>query len=78
MARQKPPLLPDCERKKRRIGIWRRGGSIYVNLAGDVIREKSAAVSWSIQDETFLKSVDGGLGRLARDTSVTAFLILDF
>ena len=55
--------MPDCETKKRRIGIWRRGGSVYVNLAGEVCKSKSSAIRWCNQDEQFLAQI-GGFDRI--------------
>ena len=33
------------QEQHRRLGIWRRAGSVYVSLNGDVIRSKDLAIS---------------------------------
>ena len=52
-------IPPDCELKKRRIGVWRRNRTVYVTLHGDVIREKTKAEIASVQDENVLRNAGG-------------------
>lgn len=52
-------VVPDCEKKKRRIGVWRRNGSMYVSLMGDVVREKSMGDLACMQDDQYLNNIGG-------------------
>jgi DNA polymerase theta len=66
MARKKEPKqqkksVPDCEIKKRRIGVWRRERSVYINLRGQLIRNKQLAADHARHDESFIQSVGGRL-----------------
>ena len=46
----------------RRLGVWRKRGSVYVTLSGEPIRDRPKALSASVQDEAWLASIGGGLG----------------
>ena len=54
-----PPRIHDCEIKKRRIGVWRRGGSLYVNLRGEPVREKAKAAEIAQMEGQILAAAGG-------------------
>ena len=45
----------------RRLGIWRKRGSVYVTLTGESIRQKDIAANACMQDERWLASHGGSL-----------------
>jgi len=52
---------PARKENQRRLGIWRKKGSVFITLSGEAIRDKAMALNASIRDEQWLQSVGGRL-----------------